>query len=241
MENVFVTFTTNDKFCKLCEITIKSVHLYSNNKIIMYCVGFDKPKWSDKYENLICKNIPNVKDKRRHIMRYKSIIILDAIRNLNVKNGIYIEADEFLIKNPEKLFKMCEKIEKYPLTTKHPQNPTHWKSLNKRIREGKKPSMPFMHTCVVLFNNKCENFIQEWLDILIDIQENSGNHRISDEVILNITYWKNNVDIYIEEHISPNYKLGFEEKFFKNNKTKYFLHGCKNFKIAHELFHNSLL
>jgi hypothetical protein len=248
---LYVTFSTNDKFCKLCETTVRSIHMFTNDKIIMYCVGFSKPKWFEKYDNLICRELPDVKDKRRFLMRYKPIIMLDVIKNDEFDEAMYIESDEILIKEPSKLFENCKRIKNIPLAAEHDHEPNHYCGLNKIINGKRRyKTTPFLHSCMILFTHNCKEFIENWLNLLLEIQKKSGNHRISDEVIFNISIWKNGFTDYVKrigkypvcaypypysrENGYTETKIITEEHIENliNNENIYLTHGCKINKDA---------
>jgi hypothetical protein len=246
MKKAFVSFTTNDNYAKLSEIMITSIHKFSQYNIILYCVNFDKIENYEKFPNLICKRIDF--NYNATIFSLKPKIILDAIESFNVKNGIYVESDDIVTKNIDELFEECVNIDTYPLCPIHPHDPNnqlHYMN----ILNIKNKSMPYIHAHVV-FTDKCKNFVEEWYSLCIDKRFNGANY---DETILNLLFWKNNYNKYInyvydpyyssyydnEEIYYGHYKHLFERYGTNVNKNKiYMYHGCKNINLASEILNN---
>ena len=232
METSFVSFTTNNNYCQLSEIMIKSLNVFSKHKIILYCVDFDKPNYYDKYDNLICKRI-DWKNKF-NIYYLKPLIILDAITNMGVEKGIYIESDDIATKNIDNLFKECERITHYPLCPIHPRDPNNQCHVMRRLRIKNK-TMPYVHAHVV-FTNKTKSFIEEWYATCIDF--GNGVRANWDETVLNTLFWKHNINDYINYFYDPYYVNFFNKEWMEDeekiNKT-YMFHGCKDLKKAQEI------
>ena len=222
-EKFFVSFTTNDNYCELAEIMIQSLSMFSDHKIILYCVDFDKPKYADNYSNLICKRIDW--KNQFNIFYLKPLIILDAITNMSVVNGVYIESDDIATKTIDNLFKECERISYYPLCPIHPRDPNNQRDIMNHLSVSKK-SMPYVHGHIV-FSHTTKLFIEEWYNACIEL----GNKARAnwDETILNVIFWKHGINDYIDYIYDPYYthvkKLVSKEISFDK---VYMLHGSKN-------------
>lgn len=223
---MFVSFTTNNNYCKLAEVMIKSIHEFSKEKIILYCVNFDKPDYADKYERLICKRIDY--DNSYSIYFLKPKIILDSIINMGVKKGIYIESDDIATKNVDHLFDECNRITTYPLSPIHPKDPNNQYHMMKALGISEK-SMPYIHAHLV-FTDTNIDFIKEWLEICMNI----GNSANYDETCLNLMFWKHKINDYIDYIYDPYFKSVYDVN--RNSEKIYFYHGCKNISEAEEIF-----
>ena len=241
-KNYFVSFTTNNNYCELSEIMIKSLNNFSNYKIILYCVDFDKPSYANNYKNLICKRLDW--NNKFNIFYLKPLIILDAITNMGVKNGIYIESDDIATKNIDNLFKECERISDYPLCPIHPCDPNNQQNVMDKMNVSKKKTMPYIHGHVV-FTDKTKLFIKEWCDTCIKL----GNRTCAnwDETILNVLFWKHKINDYINYIYDPYYSyiddpdilnwgcyIDIKKKYNTEvsfNKI-YMFHGCKNKEVS---------
>lgn len=244
MDNVFISFTTNNHYVKLAETMIKSVHKFSKYKIILYCVNFNKPDYANKYDRLICKNIKY--DNQSSIYFLKPLIILDSIENMKITNGIYIESDDIVTKNIDKLFDECKRITNYPLCPIHPKDPNNQQKLMSALNIKKK-SMPYIHAHVVYTKNTLE-FIKEWFKTCMEINNVKCNW---DETILNLIFWKKEINDYINYIYDPFYTKIYDIKNIKKWKvynfvkekygTKlefnkiYMWHGCKDYKESEKI------
>tara|TARA_Y100000591_G_C21770285_1_gene665199 strand:+ start:145 stop:888 length:744 start_codon:yes stop_codon:yes gene_type:complete len=233
----FVSFTTNNHYCKLTEIMIESVHLFSKYKIILYCINFDKPIYYNKYPNLICKTIEKSSDVNIYYMKPK--IICDAIINMNVTNGIYIEADDILNYNIDHLFNQCNNIKNYPLCPIHPRDPNNQQVIMNKL-DVKYKSMPYVHAHII-FSYTCYEFINEWYKTCIDL----GNIGLNwDETILNVLLWKYNNQDYITKSYDPYFTCVYDFDSYKEKYPEYanlqfeeimMFHGCKNYNEAKKI------
>jgi hypothetical protein len=244
MENVFVSFTTNNNYAKIAETMIKSVHKFSKHKIILYCVNFDKPDYAYKYDRLICKNIKY--NNSSSIYFLKPLIILDSIVNMKVKNGVYIESDDILTKYVDNIFEECKRITNYPLCPIHPKDPNNQKNLMDLLKIKKK-SMPYVHGHVV-YTKDTLDFIKEWYTTCIQINNVRCNW---DETVLNLIFWKKNINDYINYVYDPFYNYVYDIKNINNWKEYdylkeeynttlelekiYMWHGCKDLKECEKI------
>lgn len=228
MEFAFVTFVNNNiKYINLMKSTIKSVELFSNYPLILYCVDIpieiNTFKASDK---CIIKNITCPEYLKNSIYYLKPYIILDSIKN-GLKNGYYIEADDLVTPNCNSIINYLSKIDKYPISPIHPIDNIISTNFMTNLNVFSK-TQHYIHAHV-LFKDSNLKFIEEWLE----------NCKIStgecwDESVLNCMYWKYNLKNHYLEIIDPEYNSIHSD----NNiiKTAITLHGCKN---PHE--HNKIL
>ena len=78
----------------------------------------------------------------------------------------------------------------------------------------------------VLFNEKCENFIIEWLENCTKY----NSYINSDETVLNLMYWKYNCKNHYLPIIDPWY-----ENFYNDESIVCTYHGCKDPNIQQKL------
>ena len=94
-----------------------------------------------------------------------------------------------------------------------------------------KPTSPFIHNDLILFNNNTFNFMNTWADACI-----SSNHiTIWDEYVYNVILWKFNIK---EDHFIQPIDVYFEN-FYSNAETRhttYIYHGCKDPNTVQYLF-----
>jgi hypothetical protein len=94
-----------------------------------------------------------------------------------------------------------------------------------------KPTSPFIHNDLILFNNNTFNFMNTWADACI-----LSNHiTIWDEYVYNVILWKFNIK---ENHLIQPIDVYFEN-FYSNKETRqttYIYHGCKDPNKVQSLF-----
>lgn len=222
IKEAFVLFATNNNYCSLAEVLIRSAYYFSQRYVILFCVDFDKPKYADKYPNLICSKIEW--GGKHNIFYLKPKIIYDAMEKYGIEKGIYVEADDILTPNIDRLFNECNKIEKYPLCPIHSNEPNNQQKVMK-ILNVKNKSMHYVHGHIV-FSIKCKNFIKEWYDTCIKLGNIKANW---DETILNVLLWKYKVKTLIPYIYDLHYSHFFKRKIKSNT---YMYHGCKDIKKA---------
>lgn len=193
---------------------IKSLNIFSKYPIILYCVNFDKPIFHNKYPNLICKRIDY--DSKDDIFILKPKIIYDAIKNIGIKNGVYIESDDIVTPYIDNIFKECLRIKNYPLCPIHPRDPNNQDNIMKIFNISKK-TMPYVHVHVI-FTENTYNFIKEWIGIC---KKYIKIAHCSDETILNVLFWKNNVTEYIEYIYDPFYNRIYDNKYEEKYVKKF--------------------
>lgn len=218
LDKCFVSFSTNDNYLKLSEIMIESVSKFSKYPIILYCIDFDEPYFKHKFSNVFYKKIDK---QNRNIFLFKSLVIKDAIENMNVKNGIYIESDDIVTPTIDNLFDECNNISIYPLSPIHPGEPNNQDNIMELLQVTNK-SMHYVHAHIV-FTNLTIDFINEWYNYCCKYINVARNY---DETILNVMYWKHNVTKCIDYIYDPYYTTVYNDNFDKNKV--FMFHGCKN-------------
>lgn len=177
----WVVYATPNYF-SLLEITIASVHSFSQRSIVAVGVNSDIPFSTEKYPRLIKKRI-DVDLQNLSIYLYKPKAILAS----GLQRGIYIDADAILNQGCDELFKYCEKAGNYPLCPRHEDEaPVSQESMN--FFGVTSRSMHYVHADVIVFSARCKDFLSEWCETCLNYPW-LGNP-CYDETLLNIFLWK---------------------------------------------------
>lgn len=167
----------NDEFFKFAKFSVKKIlKFYPNSKIYLYDWGlssYSKQKfreigsnieiidwtqkidWENGYKTIkYAENVPFKKPKREYLWNQKPLCILDCVGRIN-ENLIYIDADAFLIKKLNGLFKTKFDIGVTAI-------------INKEILKKKEDIVMDSHiNAGVLFfladSEKVKLFIKEWI------------------------------------------------------------------------------
>ena len=204
-----VVFYTDIKYEYQAKTLIESI-LTSNEDVemIYYTIGFDS---SLEYPNLIKKFYP-IDDKKPRFEFYKPSILLDAIDSFG-GHFLFLDSDILVgkrfsvskIKN-DFSFPMCSLGHwEYPFTSSADsnyedgifvgENSCDESNLMKYL-DVEKRSMMYVYTCIVSFNDKCRDIINEWKLVCDDdnlLKKRDFFFPFHDETSLNVILWKRNI------------------------------------------------
>ncbi len=219
IEEGFVTFATADYF-PLLEVTLESVHEFSTRPIVAYGVNADIPFSTEQFPRLIKKRV-NVDLSRLNIFAIKPWILLDV----NIKYGVYIEADHIANAHVDDLFDFAHAVKEYPLCPYHPQQPDNQQPIMQLLNVTRK-SMPYIHAHP-LFSPLCRPFIEEWYQMCLRYINLA---QCFDETILNVLLWKHNATKYVPLYgaFYMRHQGFFEGKNQENPYEYCMIHGCKD-------------
>lgn len=223
-EFAYVSFVNNNtKYIELMKITIASVLKFSQFKFIIYCIDIPYKAFEDN-ERI---EIRNIYIKLDNIYYYKPYVILDSIKK-GLKEGYYIESDDVLTPFADNLLtKYVKDLDNIPISPIHPDD--YEIPLSNMVICN---SMVKTQNCIhghVLFNEKCENFIIEWLENCTKY----NSYINADETVLNLMYWKYNCKNHYLPIIDPWY-----ENFYNKDNNELIVctyHGCKDPNIQRKL------
>lgn len=150
-EEAWIVFATSNYF-ELLEVTIASEHEFSSRPIIAVGVNDDIPFSSEKYPRLIKKRVDQDL-KKLSIFYQKPKVILES----GLTYGIYIEADDILIKGCDDLFGYAYEVKNYPICPTHPGDPNDQQAMMTVLGVQSK-SMHYVHGHVI-FSYRCMPFI----------------------------------------------------------------------------------
>ena len=220
MDFAYVTFVNNNEtYINLMKSTIKSVEVFSNYPIIVYCV--DIPLDQNHFiasERCILRNVRMADINNQSIYYMKPYIIIDAIHK-GLKSGYYIESDDLLTPCGDSIVPFTKNLDAYPISPIHPDDVIISEAFMKNIQVTQK-TQHYIHAHV-LFKHTNLHFLQDWLaNCLISQGENW------DESVLNCMYWKNQLSQHYLEIIDPWYQLFYKDPAIIDKVIT--LHGCKN-------------
>lgn len=228
MTDYFIAFCTNNNYEKIAENLVRSVHEFTNKKIIMYCIDFDEVSYKSKYERLICVRFDW--NNAYNIFYIKPKIILETLKNFDVNIVIYCDGDDIIHPSINTLFNSY--IDKYPIVAYHSCN-TKLKP-SKKIMDliGVKNTYPFCQANTIIFSKNCLNFIEEWDKYCMEL----GNIGESwDETILNCLLWKYDAsEQVIKYSLSIDFTKDLKKLIDNRENNKYYVpwNGCKNYLMG---------
>ena len=227
-KEAWVVFATADYF-DLLEVTIASVHEFSSRPIIAFGINADLPFSEQKYPRLIKKRLDTY-TAHGYIYYQKPRIIFES----ELDFGVYIEADDILIKGCDELFKYAHLERAYPLCPIHPNDVRDQQSLM-QVLDIKQPSMHYVHGHVI-FSKQCMPFVREWYATCMRYPHLAPNF---DETVLNVLLWKHDITENVPTY-DPYYLHAHQYITLNRNETAAspfrMFHGCKNPKEAWEIF-----
>ena len=270
-----IVFYTDVKYEYQAKALIESILATGENiEMIYYNIGFNS---SLEYPKLT-KKFFEIDSKKPKFEFYKPSILLDAIDSFGDGNFLFLDSDiivgrRFSISKVKTDFDfpMCS-VGNWDFPFKSSSD-SHYidgvfvgdntcdeRNLMKQL-DVKARSMMYIYTCLISFNDKCRDIINEW-KLLCDDDYLMKNHEFffpfPDETALNVTLWKRNVNKnfgriylntleaeplkYIEENDNitgdPNLNygiLGSNLMRCDNSSDIMFYHGIKDAKILDDV------
>ena len=230
----YVCFTIDDNYVSLLNVLVKSFESFSEHHLFIYAIDF----LPENYNKIIYRSnrvniIPYEKDKTcSSIFNYKAKILSHFIENNFAEIGCYLDVDCLMTPQCDSVFEKRHLITDCPISAIHPENVKNNLLDNlMKFFKVEKPTSPFIHNDLILFNKNTYNFMKEWANACIQ-----GNYMtIWDEYIYNVILWKFNIK---EDHYIQPIDLYFEN-FYTNKAsrdTTYIYHGCKDEKTVQTLF-----
>jgi hypothetical protein len=220
MDFAYITFVNNNEnYINLMKSTIKSVKVFSQYPLIVYCV--DIPPETNPFiatEKCILRNISMTDIHDQNIYYMKPYVIVDAIKR-GLQKGYYIEADDLLTPNADSIKPLADNLDKYPISPIHPDDVAISPEFMAKINVQQK-TQHYIHGHV-LFKDTNLPFLQEWLD---NCFLSVGEHW--DESVLNCMYWKYGLTNHYLPIIDPWYQTFYQDPGCMNKVVS--LHGCKN-------------
>ena len=254
-EKCYITHTT-ENYVETTFGLIYSLLEYSNFPILVFTVNFDinninNPfKFNDrvifiKYENdfypkgaVLFDTVDgkyvdrNIQDTYK-ILSIKSKIILKSFE-LGVKAGVYLDSDSVARYNVDDLMLETENVENYPLFTRGVYDIMLDENGKGDIERPlmnylnvKERSMYYVQSNIVVFTDKCKDFLNEWKQIcedenvLLNFKEWAP---YQDETIANVLLWKHKYTKHLPMYHFNIRNLRFVEEFEKfddTDKSKY--------------------
>ena len=220
MDFAYVTFVNNHPtYINLMKSTIKSVELFSQYPIIVYCV--DIPTDLNPFvasSKCILRHISHSCIDYKNIYYMKPYVIVDAIQQ-GLHSGYYIESDDLLTPHGDSVKTLADALQNYPISPIHPGDATISPDFMAKLDVHQK-TQHYIHGHV-LFRDGNLPFLQEWLaNCLIS----AGEHW--DESVLNCMYWKHGLTNHHLPIIDPWYQTFYQEPASMNSVVTF--HGCKN-------------
>lgn len=236
--NYWVTYS-NKNYMKNTDVLLSLLSKFSNIKLIFFTLDF---KYDNKYENVIPiyydlngKGIPEIKFLKADLCQKALEYDKDA-------NFCFLDADIIPTRNCDSIFDKVISITNYPLVTRHAYDfinhfdpeidKNHEANLLNYIESfADKRSFFYKQTCVVLFNYKCKDIINQWVRLCNDkfIFDNKNKFApVHEESILNALLWKYDYNDCLQE-------LHMDVPHFSYNNVFDFIYTLRNPK-DHAIF-----
>jgi hypothetical protein len=261
--NYWVTYSDKN-YMKNTDILLSLLNKFSKVKLLFFTLDFE---YENNYENVIPiyynlngKGIPEIKFLKAELCQ-------KALEYDNDANFCFLDADIIPTRNCDRIFDNVPSIKNYPLVTRHAYdfinhfNPEIDKDheinlLNYIDSSINKRTFFYKQTCVVLFNYRCLDIINQWVNLCNDkfIFDNKNKYApVHEESILNALLWKYDYNNCLQElHMDvPNFNYNNVFDFIytlRNPKdyTNFFCdwvkvpskEGIKNVCFIHGLIHN---
>lgn len=237
--NYWVTYSDKN-YMKNTDILLSLLDKFSNIKLIFFTLDFE---YENKYENVIPiyydlngKGIPEIKFLKAELCKKSLEYDKDA-------NFCFLDADITPTRNCDSIFNNTGSITNYPLVTRHAYdfvnhfNPeidkTHEINLLNYIDSSiDKRTFFYKQTCVVLFNYRCLDIINQWIVLCNDkfIIDNKNKFApVHEESILNALFWKYDYNNCLQE-------LHMDVPHFIHNNVFDFIYTLRNPKDQTEFF-----
>lgn len=226
-EVLFIT-GGNKKYFPITSKLLKSLELYSKNRLVIYGVN---DRFETESQQAICKQINLPINQPSDVFYFKQKICLQALKDFPLTNKfIWIDNDSIANYNIDDLNQYFTDDITYPVADRHilEEYYTHLKNSKGEITwETKyndqlceelnipKKKGPLAHACLFLFNQRCAPFFQEILDTYELLKEKKKDNILwwNDEGIDNLLRWKYGYDKFLP---LSNFETGFNpERVFE--------------------------
>jgi hypothetical protein len=215
--NYYVTYL-DEKYLQHAEKLFELLKIYSKYKIIAYTVNFN---YVSEFENVITVYFDKKNNTFIDNMFLKPEICQDVLFKNPLDNFCYIDADILPLPNCDEIFEI-QKINNYPLFTRQCHDyiffhnmdvdENYEKNLFKYLNlDYKKRTYVYKHACAFVFNEKCKEIMNQWVDISKNeyLRKNYKTYCPSyDEILINVLLWHNDYNDYLGRiHIDlPDFK-----------------------------------
>ena len=197
----FVFITAGDiTYMPIIQKLVESLNRFSKHEIIVYGIECDIPFDSP---NMIKRKIDPPKYSEYDKWYWKQYACIASIEE-NYENYVWIDGDSIVNHNIDIIEKYFPQIENYPISDIHVQeeffgtykenDENKVQNFSQRLSElwGIHRSLPFMHTCLYVYNKSCawwfEEIIKQYRSI--DLKEYKKYYLWNDEGIDNALRWK---------------------------------------------------
>lgn len=224
---VFVT-VGNENYMKLIECLVKSLNEFSKFKIIVYGIDCDIPF---DYPNVIKRRLEIGEYSTHDKWYWKQYACIEALKE-PYSNFIWVDGDVIVNFNIDNLLNYFPNITNYPLSDIHKtedfygffyENGVKYEqyfneNLSKLLDVPRRS--PFMHVCMFIYNNKCEWFFNEIINVYksIDLKDYRYYLLWNDEGIDNAIRWKYGLKNYLP--LSNFDTSSYDNETYKNENTQ---------------------
>lgn len=229
LDEAFITYA-NSGYFPLVEVLLESVKAFSSHPIVVFGINDDVPFSTDRFPFMVKKRI-DIDNLQHHDIIFAKPLVIE---NAGVRRGVFVDADVILNEGCDVLFKYCDYAINYPLCPIFPWEVNYEGKLMQILNVTKK-TMPYVHLPLVVFNESCKPFIQEW------VKYTGPEYRpfapCFDETVFNVLLWKHGVENWYFNLCDPYYALAYD--YLSGGKKQHVQHGYKNWigKIDFYLFH----
>jgi hypothetical protein len=248
--NYWVTYSDKN-YMKNTDILLSLLNKFSKVKLLFFTLDFE---YENNYENVIPiyynlngKGIPEIKFLKAELCQ-------KALEYDNDANFCFLDADIIPTRNCDSIFDNISSITNYPLVTRHAYD---WISIGIYINDilvnddglqidknhesnllnyigssFDKRSVYYKQTCALIFNNKCEDLINQWTDLCNNkfIFDNKNKFApVHEESILNALLWKYDYNNCLQE-------LHIDVPHFDHQNVFDFIHTLRNPKDYTDFF-----
>ena len=167
------------------------------------------------------------------ILSVKAKALLKAF-DMGVVEGVYLDSDSVVRYNVDDLMKHTNDVIDYPLLTRGVYDFILGKKGEYDVEKPmmdyfgvKERSMNYVQSNIVVFNNACRKFMEEWKDMCDDenVLKNFEEWApMQDETVINVLLWKHNYKNHLPMHHFNIRNLRFVEEFEDfddRDKSKY--------------------
>lgn len=193
---------------------------YSPNEAVLVDAGYGK-------------YVDRKADDTYKILTIKPKILLNAFK-LGIKEGVYLDSDSICRNNVDDLMLDIKNIKNYPLLTRGVYDIMLDDDGNRDIErplmnylEVQERSMDYVQSNIIVFNNKCKEFVEEWSSVCTNatvIKNWKKWAPYHEETIINVLFWKykytEKLPMYHFNIRNPRFVEEFEN-FDDTDKSKY--------------------
>jgi hypothetical protein len=187
-EGYVVFVNENKKYIELLDVLIESVINFSSRPIEIFSINFNYNHSSDR----VIKRRVDIP-----VVNFENICYTKLYSSFNSSfdYGIQLDSDFIITKEMDKLFNDCYKITKYPLGSRHPQDPNNQLEIMSYLGIKEK-TQPYIHA-TYLFSKDSKSFLEECYILSKELQSKNIVPSNYDETILNCMLWKNNANDFV--------------------------------------------